>query len=292
MESENPPKRTVRLRIEGMSCAGCSSGVESSLAAVAGVESVAVSLTLAVGQIKDIAALGSCAELALGVQAGGVVAVAVEDPTDAGPEAGVATCALTIGGMSCTSCEAAVTAALLAVPGVQEATVSLSLSKARVKFDPDVCGPRPLIEAAEAAGFDAALAPRDARPGGADVQAREKRFWRRKLYLSLIFTVPLFIFDMILMYIPGPKHWLESTVGGFQIGAVISFCLATPVQVGFNVWLVIEGVDYYHLGREAFLLFIEASPPAHQLLPPCVCSVLDRLGVPRPRAAHAAPRPG
>ncbi|KAK2080917.1 hypothetical protein QBZ16_000771 [Prototheca wickerhamii] len=230
MESENPPKRTVRLRIEGMSCAGCSSGVESSLAAVAGVESVAVSLTLAEAQIKYDPALVSCEELAQVVKDAGFEAEAVEDPTDAGPEAGVATCALTLGGMSCTSCEAAVTAALLAVPGVQEATVSLSLSKARVKFDPDVCGPRPLIEAAEAAGFDAALAPRDARPGGADVQAREKRFWRRKLYLSLIFTVPLFIFDMILMYIPGPKHWLESTVGGVQIGAVISFCLATPVQ--------------------------------------------------------------
>lgn len=222
-------RRAVRLRIEGMSCAGCSSGVESNLAAVAGVESVVVSLTLAEARIKYDPALVGPDVLAQVVRDAGFEVEPVEEEAEG--ESGSGTCTLTIGGMSCASCEAAVTAALRAVPGVRTATVNLTVNKARVEFDRDVCGPRALINATEAAGFEAALAPRDTRLAGAEVQAREYKFWRRKLLLSLTFTIPLFILDMILMYIPGPKHWLETPVGGFPLGAIISFSLATPVQV-------------------------------------------------------------
>ena len=63
---------------------------------------------------------------------------------------------LRVGGMTCGSCSAAVEAALRAVPGVQAAAVNLLSGVAEVDYDPEVAGPRHLVEAVEGAGFEAA----------------------------------------------------------------------------------------------------------------------------------------
>ena len=63
---------------------------------------------------------------------------------------------LQVGGMTCGSCSSAVESALRAVPGVQAAAVNLLSGVAEVEFDPEVTGPRHLVEAVEGAGFEAA----------------------------------------------------------------------------------------------------------------------------------------
>ena len=62
---------------------------------------------------------------------------------------------LRVGGMTCSACSGAVEAALRKLPGVQTAVVSLITGVAEVRYDPDATGPRHLIAAVEAAGFDA-----------------------------------------------------------------------------------------------------------------------------------------
>ena len=47
-----------------------------------------------------------------------------------------------------------------------------------------------------------------------------------------LLQVPLFLLSMVLMYIPGPKNLIELKVGGFMLGELVAFVLATPVQVG------------------------------------------------------------
>ena len=71
------------------------------------------------------------------------------------------TAALRVRGMTCAACAAAVERACLGVPGVCSAAVSLLAGRAEVAFDPDRTGPRHLLAAVEAAGFEAALADSD-----------------------------------------------------------------------------------------------------------------------------------
>ncbi|KFM25042.1 putative copper-transporting ATPase HMA5 [Auxenochlorella protothecoides] len=192
----------VRLRIEGMACAGCSSSIESCLAGIAGVRRTAVSLTLSEARVEYDPALTNPTALAAAIADCGFLCSVEEDSTASIP--GASSVSLTVTGMTCAGCEAAVRAALAAIPGVREANVSATLHQARVTYDAALTGPRALICAL--------------------------RFWKHKFLASLIFALPLFLFDMVLMYIPGPKQVLESSVNGFSLGSIISFALAFPVQ--------------------------------------------------------------
>ena len=62
----------------------------------------------------------------------------------AGLAGGANLASLSVAGMSCTACSSAVEAALLALPGVRSAAVSVVLQEARVEYDPalatEVCG--------------------------------------------------------------------------------------------------------------------------------------------------------
>lgn len=57
--------------------------------------------------------------------------------------------------MACSSCSTAVEAALLRVKGVVGATVSLTMAQADVHYGEGACTPQALVEAVEAAGFEA-----------------------------------------------------------------------------------------------------------------------------------------
>ena len=65
---------------------------------------------------------------------------------------------LNVEGMMCAACVGAVDAAVLAVPGVKTATVSLlPRGSAVVKFDPNATGARDVVEAITEAGFEVRL---------------------------------------------------------------------------------------------------------------------------------------
>ena len=67
-----------------------------------------------------------------------------------------------IEGMTCGACTAAAERALKSVVGVIRAEVALlPAPRAHVSYDADIAGPRALIAALEAAGFEARLAPPD-----------------------------------------------------------------------------------------------------------------------------------
>ena len=62
---------------------------------------------------------------------------------------------LKIGGMTCGGCVRSVTNVLKKLPGVADAEVSLEKSEAKVNFDPARTSPAVLLEAIEAAGYEA-----------------------------------------------------------------------------------------------------------------------------------------
>jgi copper chaperone len=60
---------------------------------------------------------------------------------------------LTISGMTCGGCVNSVTRVLQAVPGVQQANVTLVPSQARVSYDAALANPEKLAQAVAEAGF-------------------------------------------------------------------------------------------------------------------------------------------
>jgi P-type Cu+ transporter len=132
--------------------------------------------------------------------------------------------------MTCSTCSTAVESALKGVDGVIEASVNAITGRADVKYDPDRLGPRVLLQAVTEAGYEARLAPADPSADGSLLREKEKKFWRTKFLLSLAFSIPLFIINMIFMNIDKIDMALETTSSGFTVGNIVSFALATPVQ--------------------------------------------------------------
>ncbi|GAB4822450.1 hypothetical protein N2152v2_009496 [Parachlorella kessleri] len=73
----------------------------------------------------------------------------------AGPACSAKLATLGVEGMSCTACSSSAEAALLRVPGVRSASVSVVLKEARVEYDPVLASEADLVAAVEGAGFDA-----------------------------------------------------------------------------------------------------------------------------------------
>ncbi len=62
---------------------------------------------------------------------------------------------LEVSGMSCVMCVKHVTRALLEVPGISEANVTLEPPRAVVRYDPAAAGPEAMLDAIRRAGYDA-----------------------------------------------------------------------------------------------------------------------------------------
>ncbi|GAD54422.1 lead, cadmium, zinc and mercury transporting ATPase [Limimaricola cinnabarinus LL-001] len=70
-----PPRReTVRLRVEGMSCASCSGRVERALAAVPGVLAARVNLAAETAEVERFAGSAAMTDLVAAAQAAGYAA--------------------------------------------------------------------------------------------------------------------------------------------------------------------------------------------------------------------------
>jgi len=131
---------------------------------------------------------------------------------DARADAANAVCDLTIEGMHCASCVRSVEKALLALPGVSDASVNLATREARVHYDTQSVDAAALVGAVVSAGYQAALA---GAPEAAANQAAEDDPHARRFWLALALTVPVAVLEM------GFMSW--------QPGRWISFALTTAV---------------------------------------------------------------
>jgi len=106
-------------------------------------------------------------------------------------------------GMTCAACQARVQRALVAEPGVIDASVNLLTNSAAVQYDPSRVTPQRLIDAVRATGYDAELpSAEDEPPGGAsiaeDAEAREARALGIKAGVSVVAGVLSMLLSMLL----------------------------------------------------------------------------------------------
>ncbi|HEX6957970.1 MAG TPA: heavy metal translocating P-type ATPase [Ferrovibrio sp.] len=197
------------LPVQGMSCASCAGRIEKALATLPEVAAVRVNLASESVHVDLTAPAAPVAPLVAAIEAAGYGVPREHLP-------------LRIGGMTCASCVAHVEKALLAVPGVQAASVNLAAGQAAVTAPRGLVDMAALLAAVNRAGYDArpfdeAASSLDRR---ADAAARLIARERNLALLALALSLPLLAgmgFELAGWHQLMPPGWLQ-------------FLIATPVQ--------------------------------------------------------------
>ncbi|MCW2952465.1 MAG: copA [Conexibacter sp.] len=103
---------------------------------------------------------------------------------------------LPITGMTCASCANRIERKLNRLDGVS-ATVNYATEKARVEFDPGTVAPQQLVEAVEAAGYQAVLPSTEPATGQDIADVDETAPLRRRLILAALLSIPALLLSMV-----------------------------------------------------------------------------------------------
>ncbi|OQS04628.1 copper-transporting ATPase [Thraustotheca clavata] len=257
LPNSNPSTRMVYLHVVGMSCAmKCGKTVETALQEVNGVECASVDfphklavvtvksdsrvtgedLVAKIEGIKDkkftayvVKAYDELVATRISSSGPAIPSPLVENTT--GADVGDVT--LSLIGMTCNSCANSVETALKQTDGVVSAVVNFATESAYVKFTKNVIGIRSLVEVVESLGYGATVAT-----GSITMASNENRKvgiadWKRRLYISLFFTIPIVVIMTILDNIGRIRSELQRPVfgiAGITWDSFAPFVLATPVQ--------------------------------------------------------------
>ncbi len=204
--TESTMTTTLRLQIDGMSCASCVPRVEQALRDLPGIVSAKVNLATKTASIEGTALSEPEIDAAL---------------TRAGYPPANTTFTLAVENMSCASCIARVEKSLQAVPGIRAVSVNLATETARLAARP---GTAPAaIAALSKAGYPAKLR---AAPEGRKIN--EVETLRHRFILAAILTLPVFVLEMGGHVFPDFHHWIEHTIG-LPASHLIQFALTTLV---------------------------------------------------------------
>lgn len=214
--------KQITMPVLGMTCANCVAAVERNTKKVEGVSDAVVNFGTEKVTITYDPTLARPEQM-------------IERIKKAGYEVPVATLDLPITGMTCANCVATVERALnKKVPGILEASVNFATEKATIKYIPGAVTRADMVAAVERAGYGVVEAASEDELVDAEKLARDAEIadQTRKLWVGVIFTVPLFLlsmgrdFGLLGMWSHAP--WVN----------ILFWALATPVQF-YTGW------DYY-----------------------------------------------
>jgi cation transport ATPase len=140
-----------------------------------------------------------------------------------------------IGGMTCASCVGMIESVMMNMDGVVSASANLLQGTGTVQYRPADVHIRDLMDKIESAGFEATpiAAGTDAVASGAARQAKELAGFRGDLWASLLFTVPVFLINMVVPHVStlGKERLEHEIMHGLSVKDFVSFILASPVQL-------------------------------------------------------------
>ena len=223
------PLRILDVPVLGMTCASCVGRVEKAIRAAPGVKSATVNLAAERARVE--------------LDGAGSAAAVTEAIRSAGYEPIERTVELKITGMTCASCVGRVERALKAAPGVLDAHVNLATERATVRVLEGAIDARALTEAVAKAGYaaEAASAPEATSEDREQAsRAAEIGSLGRAVAVAGAATLPLFVIEMALHFVPGAHGWLMDSIG-MTPWRIISFVLATFV-------LFVPGLRFYRKG--------------------------------------------
>ncbi|KAE9606573.1 putative cu(2+)-exporting ATPase [Lupinus albus] len=219
--------QVCRIQIKGMTCTSCSSTVESALQAIQGVIQARVALATEEAQVHYNANLVNYNQILEAVQDTGFEASLISSGED------MCKIDLLVQGALDDHSMKLIKESLEVLPGVLGVEIHQDFNKISISYKPDMTGPRDfikVIEETESGKFKAKIFPPEGGQRDAYRNKEIKQYYRSFLW-SLIFTVPVFLTSMVLMYIPGINHVLDTkVVNMLTLGEVVRWVLVTPVQ--------------------------------------------------------------
>lgn len=213
-----------RLRIKGMACTSCSESVEKALLMADGVKKAVVGLALHEAKIHFDPNITNANRLIEAIEDAGFGADLISSGDD------VNKIHLNVDGLRSLEDANLIQSVLEAADGVNTVELDPSGQKVIIAYDPELTGPRTLIQCIEEAGpFHATLCT-PTRQREAEQQNEIRAYWNQFL-CSCLFTVPVFLFSMVLPMFSTAGDWLSSKVyNNLTVGMLLRWVLCTPVQ--------------------------------------------------------------
>ncbi|XP_061862838.1 copper-transporting ATPase 1 [Colius striatus] len=238
------------VQVTGMTCASCVANIERNLRREDGIHSILVALMAGKAEVRYNPAVIHPAAIAELIRELGFGASVMENCGE-----GDGVLELVVRGMTCASCVHKIESTLMKTNGVLYCSVALATNKAHIKYDPEIVGPRDIIQVIKDLGFTTSLVKKDRSASHLD-HKQEIRQWKRSFLVSLIFCVPvmgLMIYMMVMDSRLADAHthhnmsseemealhssmFLEyQLLPGLSVMNFLSFLLCIPVQM-FGGW--------------------------------------------------------
>lgn len=236
-----------RLRIKGMACTSCAESIERALSAADGVKKAVVGLALEEAKVHFDPNVTNPKKIIEVVEDAGFEADVISSGND------VNQVHLKLDGVHSPEDAKAIISALELAIGVNHVDMDVEGKTVTVNYDADVIGPRSLIECIR----DAAVGPTsyDAKvyvpPRQREVDRQhEIQMYRNQFLWSCLFSVPVFLFAMVLPMLPPYGNWLHYKIHNMlTIGMLLRWILCTPVQFIIGQRFYIGA--YYALKRKS-----------------------------------------
>ncbi|XP_020222994.1 copper-transporting ATPase HMA4 [Cajanus cajan] len=217
-----------RVKIKGMACTSCSESVENALKMVEGVKNAIVGLALEEAKVHFDPNLINVDKIIEAIEDAGFGADLISSGNDANKVH------LKLEGVDSAEDVNVVMSSLELAVGVNHVEMDLSEHKVTVSYDPDITGPRSLIHCVQEAScgpkrYQATLySPSGQRERD---KVNEIRMYRDHFLFSCFFSVPVFVFAMVLPMLPPYGNWLNFKIHNMlTLGLLLRWILSTPVQ--------------------------------------------------------------
>ncbi|RZB60198.1 Copper-transporting ATPase HMA4 isoform B [Glycine soja] len=217
-----------RVRIKGMACTSCSESVVNALQMVEGVKKAIVGLALEEAKVHFDPNLINADKIIEAIEDAGFGADLISSGNDANKVL------LKLEGVDSAEDVNAVMSSLELAVGVNHVEMDLLEHKVTGSYDPDITGPRYLIHCVLDAScgskkYEATLySPSGQRERD---KVNEIRMYRDQFLFSCLFSVPVFVFAMVLPMLPPYGNWLNYKIHNtLTLGLFLRWILSTPVQ--------------------------------------------------------------
>ncbi|NXG32674.1 ATP7A ATPase, partial [Dromaius novaehollandiae] len=238
------------VQVTGMTCASCVANIERNLRREDGIHSILVALMAGKAEVRYNPAIIHPSAIAELIRELGFGATVMENCDE-----GDGNLELVVRGMTCASCVHKIESTLMKTNGVSYCSVALATNKAHIKYDPEIIGPRDIIQMIKDLGFTTSLVKKDRSASHLD-HKQEIRQWRRSFLVSLIFCLPVMGLMMYMMVMNSQLEdahahhnmsaeemealhssmFLEcQLLPGLSVMNILSFLLCLPVQI-FGGW--------------------------------------------------------
>lgn len=211
-----------------MACTSCSECVESALRMVDGVKNAVVGLALEEAKVHFDPNITDTSLIIKAIEDAGFGSDLISSGND------VNKVHLKLEGVNSPEDMTIIQSFLKSVEGVNNVEVDASEKKVTITYNADLTGPRSLIHCIEEAGSNPKLyqASLYVPPRRREAEQQlETQMYRNQFLLSCLFSVPVFLFSMVLPMLSPYGDWLDYKIHNMlTVGMLLRWILCTPVQ--------------------------------------------------------------